>query len=181
MEDNPMTTRNLSRRTLIAGAAVLSTTAAVATTVAVPSAPAAAPPDPIFAAIERHKEAFRPSLEAARVKLNTVSAEWAENYDAAAHEAAEAAAVVTSEAEEDAANALTTIRPTTMAGILALIRYVAEFNAGAFFLEPWPEDTVADWQSAPHLWPASFDDDGIDMFGYSVLANVRTALEGLAS
>jgi hypothetical protein len=68
-----------------------------------------------------------------------------------------------------------------MAGLLALIRHVEAFNAGAFFLEPYPESTVSDWQSAPMFWPESNDEDEIDLFGYAVLANVRSALEAMAA
>jgi hypothetical protein len=85
------------------------------------------------------------------------------------------------DAATDAADELTTVRPTTMAGVLALIRYVEAFNAGAFFLEPYPEDTVSDWQSKPMFWPESNDEDEIDLFGYAVLANVRSALEAMAA
>ena len=90
------------------------------------------------------------------------------------------ASSVADDADEDAANALITVRPTTMAGVLALIRHVEAFNAGAFFLEPYPEDTVRDWQSAPMFWPESKDEDEIDLWGYAVLANVRRALEAMA-
>jgi len=164
-------TMNTSRRAILAGAASL---------------PALAVPvlagtnlDPIFAAIERHKVAFRASQVAGRIKSNTVDAEWAPEYDAVKCKAAENANSVADDAADDAANALTTIRPTTKAGVLALIHHVEAFNAGAFFLEPCPEDTVSDWQSKPMFWPASNDEDDIDLFGYSVLANVRRALESL--
>jgi hypothetical protein len=87
-----------------------------------------------------------------------VDCEEAPEYDAVGLEAADEADSAASAADADAANALITIRPTTMAGVLALIRYVEAFNGGAFFLEPWPGRTVRDWQSAPSssihkLWP----------------------------
>jgi hypothetical protein len=60
---------------------------------------------------------------------------------------------------------------------LALIEYVEAFNAGAYYLEPEPDETVVQWQSAPMFWPPHEDD--IHLFGYLVLANVRRALEVL--
>jgi hypothetical protein len=39
---------------------------------------------------------------------------------------------------------------------------------------------VRDWQSKPTFWPSWEDEDGIDLFGYAVLANVRAALEAMA-
>jgi hypothetical protein len=143
---------------------------------------AAAELDLIFAAIERHKVAFRLSQVKCRIRSETVDAEWAEEYDPVECKAVEEADRAANVAAADAANALTTIRPTTMAGLLALVRHIEAFNAGAFFLEPTPPETsVYDWRSRPADWPADRDDDKmVDMFGYSVLANVRRALESLA-
>jgi hypothetical protein len=166
--------RNLTRRSAInamAGAAGLS---------AIPMAASAMAPDPIFAAIERHKVAFRISQEAGRIQCYTVDAEWSPKYDPVKCKAVKEASSVADDAATDAANALITVRPTTMAGVLALIRHVEAFNAGAFFLEPWPESTVGDWQSRPMFWPESNDEDEIDLWGYAVLANVRRALEAMA-
>jgi hypothetical protein len=58
MEDNPMTTRNLSRRAMIAGAAVLSTTTIPATAIASGNPLASLDVDPIFAAIEAREKAY---------------------------------------------------------------------------------------------------------------------------
>jgi hypothetical protein len=164
---------NHSRRAVLAGIAAAPALAAPALALS------GAGPDPIFAAIERHKVAFRISQEAGRIRSGTVDAEWAPEYDPVKCKAVMEADSVASDADADAANALTTVRPTTMAGVLALIRHVEAFNAGAFFLEPYPEDTVSDWRSAPMFWPDSSDEDEIHLFGYEVLANVRRALEAM--
>jgi hypothetical protein len=144
--------------------------------------------DPIFAAIERHKAAYRIQMEAGRIRCHTAD-KWSPEYDPVECEAAKEAYTAAADASDDAAadasddaaaDALTTIRPTTMAGVLALLHHVEAFNAGAFFLDPWPDSTVGDWQSKPTFWPSWEDEDGIDLFGYAVLANVRAALEAMA-
>jgi hypothetical protein len=138
--------------------------------------------DPIFAAIERHKAAYRIQMEAGRIRCHTIDAKWDPEYDPVKCEAAKEAYTAAADASDDAAaDALTTIRPTTMAGVLALLHHVEAFNAGAFFLDPWPDSTVRDWQSKPTFWPSWEDEDGIDLFGYAVLANVRAALEGIGA
>src|SRR5579862_110532 len=120
--------RITSRRAILAGIAA-------APMAAVPAIALAT--DPIFAAIERHKAAFRASQEAGRIQSGTIDLEGAAGYDVLC-EAAQVASDAADEANEDAAYALLTVRPTTMTGVLALIRYVEEFNAGAFFLAPLP-------------------------------------------
>jgi hypothetical protein len=132
--------------------------------------------DPILAAIERHKVAFHASQAAGRVKFHTIDAEWHPDYDTVECKAVNEAATASDDAATDAADALTTIRPTSIAGMLALMHYVEMFNAGAFALDIDPDN----WRSRPMHWPADVDDDEIDLFGYSVLANVRDALEALA-
>jgi len=132
-----------------------------------------AAPDPIFAAIERHKAAFRRSQECGRTRSGTVDAKWSPEYDHAACIAAEAADEAAVKGSDKAALALTTTQPTTVAGLLALLDYVQAFNAGAQFLEDWGA-------SAPMHWPAMDDDDEMDLFGYAILANVRRALEAMA-
>jgi hypothetical protein len=163
-----------SRRAVLAGIAAAPALAAPAL------AEIGSSPDPIFAAIERHKVAFRTSQEAGRIRVYTVDCEEAPEYDAVKHKAAEEADCAATDASNDAAYALTTIRPTTMAGALALLRYVEAFNAGAFFLKPWPDSTVSDWQSGAFFWPEDKDEHDIDLFGYRFLANVRSALEAMA-
>jgi hypothetical protein len=164
----------LTRRSLIAGSAALAA--------AVPATTTPAGADPIYSAIERHKAAFRISQVANRIQATTVDTEWHPDYDPVECEKAEKAADSAYDEASTAANALTSIRPITMAGVLALIRYVDAFNGGAFFLEPdFPEGgTADDWRSAPTHWPDTKDEDEIDIFGFLVLANVRSALEAMA-
>lgn len=141
----------------------------------------AAPIDPIFAAIERHKKAYQLSMLAARIRSDTIDASWHPEYDPVKRAAVMDAESSADDEADDAADALTSIRPTTMAGVLALIHYVEAFNAGAFFLEPDSTETVSDWQSGPIFWPRYEDDqDDVSMFGFAILANVRSALEAMA-
>lgn len=136
------------------------------------------PPDPILTAIEQHKLAFRLSQERGRIECGTVDVKGAPGYDPVKCKAVQKAARAADDAAADAAKALTTIQPSTMAGLLALMRHVEAFNAGAYFLE----DAPGDWRSAPMFWPTDFvDDDEIHLFGYAVLANVRHALEAMGS
>jgi hypothetical protein len=172
-----MQTKTTSRRAVLAGAATLVSTgigaAGIAPTKAIDS-------DPIFAAIERHKEAFRLSQIAGRIDVNTIDVEGSPDYDPVECRAVKENRGAAYDVASTAAFALTTVQPTTMAGVLALIHHVEAFNAGAFFLEPdsrWPEDSGPEWQSAPVHWPESEDEDAIDLFGFAILANVRRALE----
>jgi hypothetical protein len=157
-----------SRRAVLAGAAMLPA-------LAVPAFAVPAGTDPIFATIERHKVTFHASQAASSIRASTVDAEWSPDYDPIECKAATKADAAATEAADDAANALTTIRPTTIAGLLALMYHVEQFNAGAFALDIDP-----DWRSKPMHWPADVDDDEIDLFGYSIIANVRRALEAMA-
>jgi hypothetical protein len=122
---------------------------------------AAALPDPIFAAIERHKVMFRTSMAAGRIRGHTVDAKWSPDYDHVECKAVQEASNAADAAAVDAANALTTIQPTTLAGLLALMDHVEQFNAGAFVLDVDPDN----WRSAPTHWPADVDDDEIHLFG----------------
>lgn len=162
-----------TRRTVLAGAAGAAT---LATAAFAAIGPQPSPnDDPIFAAIERHKVVFRISQVAGRIQSNTCSAEWAPEYDPVEYEAAEDAANAAFDAHAIAANLLTTTRPSTIGGVLALLRHVDAFNAGAFELN----DGGDIWRSMPTSWPAHLDDEDIDMFGYAILANARAALEAL--
>ncbi len=163
-----MTTKT-SRRAILAGAAALPALAIIPA-----AALAAVDNDPIFAAIEGHKAAYLASMAASRIQSNMVDAEFSPEYDPIKCEAAHAAARAADAADAAAAEALATIRPTTIAGLLALMRHVEQFNAGAFALDIDPE-----WRSAPMHWPAHDDENEIDLFGYSILANVRTALAAM--
>jgi hypothetical protein len=154
--------------------AVLASVAALPALAIIPAMALGAAADPIFAAVERHKIAFRASQAAGRIKFHTIDAEWHPDYDPVECKVVDEAVTTSDDAADDAANALTTIQPTTIAGLLALMRYVEMFNAGAFALDIDPN-----WRSAPMHWPADVDDDEIDLFGYDVLANVRRALESM--
>jgi hypothetical protein len=172
-----MSKSTIGRRALVAGVATAA--AAIPSVSGLPADAAAA--DPIYAAIERHKAAYRLAMVAGRVRSNTVDAKWSPDYDAVECRRVQEADLEATHASDTAARALTTIRPTTMAGVLALICYVQEFNAGAVFLEPDPsvDESEVEWRSAPMFWPESNDDE-IDLFGYAILANVRLALEAMA-
>jgi hypothetical protein len=163
--ENYSMSKSHSRRAVLAGIATAPALTAPALALTV------GPPDPIFAAIERHKVAFRISQEAGRIRAHMVYCE----------RALLEASSMADDAADNAANELITVQPATMAGVLALIRHVEAFNAGAFFLEPYPGVAVSNWQSAPMFWPELKDEDDIDLFGYAVLANVRRALEAMAA
>ena len=160
--------KTTTRRAILAGAAALPALALPAM--------AATELDPIFAAIEEHKVAFRDSQVASRIRCYVIDVEWSPDYDPVKCKAALEASSAADDADADAANALTTIQPTTIAGLLALMHHVEAFNAGAFALDIDPDE----WRSRPFFWPADVDDDEIDLFGYSILANVRAALEAMA-
>jgi hypothetical protein len=157
-----------SRRAILAGAAALATVPALATSSST---------DPIFAAIEQHKIAFHASQTANCIQSSTVDAEWSPEYDPIVCKTVDETAAVAHEAAEEAAYALTTIQPTTIPGLLALMGHVAAFNEGAFAPE-----IDRNWKSRPADWPAVFDDtdtNEIDLFGYAILANVREALAAM--
>ena len=155
--------RTTSRRTILAG--IAASPALTAPALAGISSQSGLIDDPIFAAIEKHKTVFLLSLEPRRLESNTPYHDPVETIIRRAASAAHDAA-------DEAANALTTIRPTTHAGVLALLQHVEQFNAGAFVLDN-------DWHSAPMEWPEVVEDD-TDFFGFFILANVRAALEALA-
>jgi hypothetical protein len=159
-----LSTKTTSRRAVLTG---------VAAAVAVPVSVKAATDDPIFALIEQHKAAYRTSQETGRVKCRTVDWSSSPEYDPILCKAVDEAADAAHDAASNAAMALITIRPTTIAGLLALMRYVEAFNNGAFALDE-------DWCSCPMMWPAMVDDDEIDHFGYKLLANVCAALAEMA-
>jgi len=162
--------RDMNRRAVLAGTAALPVLAII------PATALGAAADPIFAAIERHKVAFRASQAADNIRMGTVDAEWSPDYNPAECKAVKEDASAADGAADDAANALTTIRPTTIAGLLALMHHVEAFNVGAFVLDIDPDN----WRSRPADWPIDVDDDEINLFGYSILANVRSALEAMA-
>jgi hypothetical protein len=157
-----------TRRAVLAGAAAIPALALPAT---------AAQPDPIFAAIEKHRAAHIVAMETGRVVSGTP--DEAPSYVVAEKKDREARTKA-----HEAAYALLDLRPATMAGILALLEYVEEFNAGNVWLESTRGlDRLAQWRSSAVDWPEMIEDESseIDMFGYKLLANVREALKALAA
>lgn len=160
-----------SRRAVLAGAAAM-----IPATATVAVARELAGPDPIFAAIERNRALYLRHLESARFAFDM--------DDGPEKEAAEALNRPDYEAWHNAASSLTTIAPTTIAGVLALIDHIAEFNRGEIFLagdrfdwssgsEYWPEDIAENDPSIPK------DDWGVVDFGLLILRNVRNALASI--
>jgi hypothetical protein len=158
-----MTTGTITttRRAILAGAASLSA-------LAIPAAAVAAH-DPVFGAIERHRAAFLAYLSAARVSMST-------NDDAPEYRARDDATDDAYAAENAAAQMLAATVPTSIAGIVALIAYVDEFNAGGVALPDDPKD----WYSTAQNWPLFDEENEIDRFGFAILSNVRRTLEAMA-
>ena len=101
----------MSRRLMIAGAASLPVAAMI------PAAALAAEPDPIFAAIEKHRAATK-------VVVDTKDEE---DLVDACH------------VQDDAAEEMVSVEPTTLAGVMTLLRYVTEHDV-AFSHQDWPAD-----------------------------------------
>ena len=157
-------TTTTSRRAILAGAVALPA-------IAVPrlAISAGTQPDPIFAAIERHKTTYITWTETGKIQSETKCSDEERYWEA------QVRCRWASRASMRAGFALTNIQPTTMAGVLALLQYVEEFNAGGF---GHPSDDG--WRSWPAGWPAADGDPDVDLFGFLMLANVRRALEALA-
>jgi hypothetical protein len=169
---------DITRRLIVAGAASLSIAGSVAS--AAPSAlasPAVGGPDPIFAAIEAHREAFMRKMKAGRVSIAC--------SDTPEEEAAWAVEDAARDVLSDAAFDLTEIQPTTLAGVLALLAYVDDFHVQALVLPEEPEE----WHSH-HKELGWLDSDTIrDRFNgkpielpynFWIMRNVRAALQVMA-
>ncbi len=100
-----------SRRAMLAGLA---------------AAPVAAIDDPIFAAIDRHKDAWRSFLPA----CNLTDEVLAEQQGREVTEADEAVYEAAGDAEIEALEALIETPPTTKAGARAAIEWLLEYNRG---------------------------------------------------
>ena len=163
-----------SRRAFLTTATALAAGSAVNVAAVVKARAADIPADPILAAIEAHKAAFIRRLETSKPR----GCMRRSDRDYAASAAADDEAC---EAADEAAFELGDTQPTTLAGVLALIDYVRDFNKGKFRL-----DDV--WASAPYNWPSAdafdfediSDDGGECGMAYAVLLNVRHALAALA-
>jgi len=151
-------TTTTTRRAVLAGipAAALVPTAAVAVTVA---------DDPIFAAIEAHKAAF---IDKAKVGLvySDMRSDHPE-HDETYWENEDASDVL-----HEMTGRLVETEPTTMAGLLAFLDYVAAFKDGAIGVEGW--------RSSPCMWPQDLNDEGDAMFAFNLLAKVGNTLRALA-
>jgi hypothetical protein len=126
--------QGLSRRKALAGLAVLP--------VALPAA-AAAEPDPIFAVIERHRQLS---------ELFTAAVDVSSRLEGGPEfEAADAISAERNQALMGHADALIRSIPTTMAGVIALARYVAS-------LDEWqtPGDDREIWDEPSPSWHQVF-------------------------
>jgi hypothetical protein len=179
---NPADTQALSRRqALTATAAALA--GATAVNVVAIVATRAAEPDPIFAAIERHRAAHMHAMACSRVRAETVDVSWSPEYDPVKVADASEADRAARERDADAAMELLNVEPTTAAGMVALLEYVLDYNAGGLKLPDDPE-----WYSIPMDWPCDFvDQDEIDIgeeagapFAWALLDNVREFLARLS-
>jgi hypothetical protein len=143
------------------------------------AAPATAPTvDPIFAAIEAHRDAFIRCMERARIFSRLKPG--TRKYEAADARSVEAYGL-RKVAEEELANT----EPTTMAGILALLGYVNDFHCQVFV---HPEDP-SNWHSGQDGDLGELiDEDIIDRFSgkpvelpfmFWVMRNVQEALQTL--
>jgi hypothetical protein len=126
-------------------------------------------PDPIFEAIERHRAAYSRLLSALFVLGPLLPGEDEE----------QAAQVAADEAKSEADKngmALTTTQPTSLGGVIALLRYVESFNAGQL-RSPDNDD-----HSELEFWPRICDVDNTEgaAFVCAVMSNIRRALETAA-
>jgi hypothetical protein len=126
----------LSRRATLAGALSLAPAAAAAAVpIASTTALAGVKVDPIFAAIEKHRAAFKIFTDAVK-RYSQVQRAW---FDQREHwEDPQPQEVTDAEADDaatgalacDALNELIETRPTSLAGKLAVIRYVTSYYNG---------------------------------------------------
>jgi hypothetical protein len=164
-----------SRRAVITGASTLA--AASAVNVVAITTTRSAEPDPILEAIKQHREAYMRFAASGAVygRLGP----WATGYEPAAkaHDADyEDVMIVGIE--------LVKVVPTTLAGVLALLSYVDEFNAGALY----PPGDRYNWSSCPSMWPSHLiedsgfnDDEDVDPFPWFLMRNVANALRTIVS
>lgn len=152
---------NAGRRAFLAGAASIA--AGSALTLSASAATTLSGPDPIFAAIEDHKAACaamnaevsehsrlesalprekrKSSVDAFEEKIvATDDPRWIES---------ERAVMRSFDTETDAACVLVTVRPTTIAGILALLHYA---NAADNDGEAWPRELASDDGTKTRSW-----------------------------
>jgi hypothetical protein len=128
----------LNRRTILAGAAAVPTLA-IPTAGAASAFAAASEPDPVFPTVTAHREAFVEHMRAARLDGKLMRSDPGAEATGAALDAAD-------EALEGATLELSKVVPTTMGGVMALLRYLEEFQEQAIEL---PEDPRG-WHSGDH-------------------------------
>jgi hypothetical protein len=159
----------LTRRSLVASTAALPALALPA---------AAAEPDPIFAAIEWHREAAIRQMRASRA---TFDLEHGDPAIEAADEFEDRARNGRNEAE----HALFNTQPTTLAGVVALLAYADGLHIGAVALPEDPSNWNIDAESLG-VWSDeqivdSFDGKRIELpFAFWIMRNVRASIERLA-
>jgi hypothetical protein len=163
-----------SRRAILAGAA------SVPVLVALPAAAlASTEPDPVFAAIDAHREVLLRAMAAARHCSNLAVRDQGKK-------AADAAQDFACAAEDDAQWELANVVPTTFAGVLALLSYLNDLYTGGIAL---PEDR--DWYSGEESdGISSFaDEEVLEKFSgkplelpliFWITRNIRTALQRMA-
>jgi hypothetical protein len=163
-----------TRRGVLAGAASLPALAVPAAAIGSFSSPI---DDPVFAAIERHKATFRKRMEAGSAHFDLSPSDPQNAELVAADE-------IATDEDTVAAYELADTQPATMAGVLALIDYVDEFNRGKFRLDDDWHSAAYNWPNAASLFPDEDDDlddpDGECGMAYAVLLNVRAALQAMA-
>ena len=111
-------TAPLSRRAALAGAVAMVPALTGPSLAAAPSLTLQSPPDPILAAIERHKKAF------------DIFADASVAADENASEANEAALARATAAEREALDALYQTPPQTAAGMRAAVAHFVEYDMG---------------------------------------------------
>jgi hypothetical protein len=170
-----------NRRTILAGVAAVSALAIPAAGAASTFA-AASEPDQVFATVAAHRGAFVEYMRAARLDGKLMRSDPGAEATGAALDAAD-------EVYQEATWKLSEVVPTTMAGVVALLRYLEEFQEQAFEL---PEDPRG-WHSGDHdaLLTETYEHPNlVDKFNgeplelpftYWVMQNVRTALQSLVT
>jgi hypothetical protein len=143
----PPTNAPTSRRRFLSAAATLAAGSA-ALGLAIP--PAAATDDPIFVAIEAHKAAFARVIAAIDVEQAAEAAtpKGVRKTDERYLEAGKAVGAAW-ETEGDAAIELVSVRPESMAGVMALLNYAISADSDG---ETWPRDLLSDDGETSGSW-----------------------------
>jgi hypothetical protein len=154
-----MSKSEMSRRALVCGATVLPAIATLPAS-AIAAADVTAEPDPIFAAIERRRATIAAHKIAREHAAEEKSHDKKTGRNFAESKKRERAAW---NADTEAIRALFSTVPATLAGVLALVRYVAECDA-----------------AGDDIWMVYMTDEDEPEYGYQTLfASVLAALEKL--